>query len=613
MFMTLDRRREDEPAIICYDRGRMRLDYARSGIPVSNRTNEQSTASVTAEQRPAGFAWSRRERVDRLHFVVLIATAIFALVWAIARAKLQSITIDEADTYFLWVAPGPSAWHLATVPVREGTAGAFSPNSNNHILNSLLIRFFTSWLGLSPLTIRIPALIGATLYIGGVLFLSGLITSTRSLRLVFLVCLIFNPFFFDFYVAARGYSLALAFLTWAVAIPAAVLRDREEPLFRAMLAAAAASSLCVALSFTANFSFAFADAAILFSVWLWMCYCTFAGIRTWERLRQHTALLAAVALPGLLLGYAFCGSTLRNFPKSQLFFGATSTAESLKSVIGPTLYELNPRLLGTGLTIALTSPSRVLLPLIGALAMCCAIFIFRERAALRRSGFGWQLDFALVIAGSGVFAFSLHWFCFRLFGVLLPRARTAMYLVLFATLVVGLITAVPVMSKPGRTCRGLLASILFVMAVYFVLCLRLTHFQQWQFDSECNRVFQVAEDYGERLGVKEIPSHWFYVSSLNFYARLSGRATTFYRVSCASTDKRLYVLYYPEDQQFIRSHGLRIVFHGQISDVVVALKPGPGIQAPLPTGPEPMRDPAFFKHIISHRALEELNCSGSVQ
>jgi hypothetical protein len=557
------------------------------------------TASVTAEQRPDGLPLSRRERVDRLHFVVLICTAIFALLWAMARAKLQSITIDEADTYFLSVAPGPSA--------------AFSPNSNNHILNSLLIRFFTSWLGLSQVTVRIPALIGATLYIGGALFVSGLITSNRALRWALLVCLIFNPFFFDFYVAARGYSLALAFLTWAVAIPAAVLRDREEPLFREMLPAATASSLCMALSFTANFSFAFADAAILYSVWLWMCYRTSPGLRTWERVRQRTALLAAAILPGLLLGYAFCGSTLRNFPKSQLFFGATSTAESLKSVIGPTLYELNPRLLGTGLTAALASPSRVLLALIGALAMCRGIFIFRERAALRRSGFRWQLDLAMVIAGSGLFAFSVHWFCFRLFGVLLPRARTAMYLVLFATLVVGLVTAVPVVSKPGRMCRALLAPILFVMAVYFVFCLRLTHFQEWQFDSECNRVFQVAEDYGERLGIKEIPSHWFYVSSLNFYGRLSGKATTFSRVSCASTDKRLYVLYYPEDQEFIRSHGLRIVFHGQISDVVVALKPWPGIQAPLPTGPEPMRDPVFWKHVISHRAMEELKCTGSVQ
>ncbi len=566
------------------------LDNARSGIPLSSeRMSNLRATSVTGEQRPAGFALSPREWADRLHFVVLIGTAIFALLWAIARAKLQSITIDEANTYFLWVAPGPSA--------------AFSPNSNNHILNSLLIRFFTSWLGLSQMTVRFPALIGATLYVGGALFLSGLITSNRALRWALFVCLIFNPFFFDFYVAARGYSLALAFLTWAVAIPAAVLRDREEPLSRAMLPAAAASSVCVALSFTANFSFAFADAAILLSVWLWMCYRTSPGLRTWERLRWYTELLAAATLPGLLLGYAFCGSTLRNFPKSQLLYGATSTAESLKSVIGPTLYELNPRLLGTGLTVALTSSSQVLLPLIGALAMCCAIFIFRERAAVRRSAFRWQLDLAMVIAGSGGFAFCVHWFCFRLFGLLLPQGRTAMYLVLFATLVIGLITAVPVLSKPGRMCRSLLASILFVMAVYFVFCLRLTHFRPWRFDSESNRAFQVAEDYGEMLGVREIPSHWFYVSSLNFYGKLSGKGTTFYRVSGASTDKRLYVLYYPEDQAFIRIHGLRIVFHGQISDVVVALKPSPGIHAPLPSGPEPMRDPVFWTRY--HRALEE--------
>src|SRR5215470_2912969 len=82
---------------------------------------------------------------------VLGAAAIFAFLWVFARACLQSITIDEADTYLFFVGrPWPSHWE---------------PSTNNHLLNSLLMRLFTSLFGVSHLSVRAPALIGAAIYI----------------------------------------------------------------------------------------------------------------------------------------------------------------------------------------------------------------------------------------------------------------------------------------------------------------------------------------------------------------------------------------------------------------------------------------------------------------
>src|SRR5674476_1290617 len=79
--------------------------------------------------------------------LILPVTALFALLWAVARACVQSITIDEADTYLVWVARhDPSQWEAA---------------SNNHVLNSLLMRLFTSVFGVSHLSVRAPALLGA--------------------------------------------------------------------------------------------------------------------------------------------------------------------------------------------------------------------------------------------------------------------------------------------------------------------------------------------------------------------------------------------------------------------------------------------------------------------
>src|SRR5215471_6915403 len=138
--------------------------------------------------------------------LLLPGTALFAFLWALARACVQSITIDEADTYLAWVArPNPSHWEAA---------------SNNHVLNSLLMRLFTSVFGVSHLTVRAPALLGAALYIASVWMLCVALTPALRLQWPLFVCLVYNPFIFDHLVAARGYALALGFLTAALAIAA---------------------------------------------------------------------------------------------------------------------------------------------------------------------------------------------------------------------------------------------------------------------------------------------------------------------------------------------------------------------------------------------------------
>src|SRR6266576_1127310 len=123
---------------------------------------------------------------------ILPGTAIFALLWAVARACVQSITIDEADTYLVWVARhDPSHWQ---------------PASNNHVLNSLLMRLFTSVFEVSHLSVRAPALLGASIYILAALLLCRKLTPDLRLQWPLFVCLVYNPFVFDHLVAARGYA-----------------------------------------------------------------------------------------------------------------------------------------------------------------------------------------------------------------------------------------------------------------------------------------------------------------------------------------------------------------------------------------------------------------------
>src|SRR5215471_7466052 len=83
---------------------------------------------------------------------VMLFVAVFAVLWAVMRACHQSITMDEAMTWRSYVAPvDPNHW---------------TAHSNNHVLNSALMRLAIAAFGLSELSVRLPALLGACVYIG---------------------------------------------------------------------------------------------------------------------------------------------------------------------------------------------------------------------------------------------------------------------------------------------------------------------------------------------------------------------------------------------------------------------------------------------------------------
>ena len=133
--------------------------------------------------------------------------------------------------------PSPSTRRPPTTS-SSSTGGILWYAANNHILNSTLMYGFTRVLGLSQFTARLPALIGAAFYISAAYRLCRLLGASLFVQLTLFVCLVFNPFIFDYLVAARGYGLALGFLMWALVYSAEAHLQRR-PL---CLAACAVSS-----------------------------------------------------------------------------------------------------------------------------------------------------------------------------------------------------------------------------------------------------------------------------------------------------------------------------------------------------------------------------------
>lgn len=134
---------------------------------------------------------------------ILAAGAIvFLFATNVYRAWTQSITHDEANTYEEFLT-GPIARIFTTY------------RANNHVAQSLLSGLAVRWFGLSEFSLRLPSLLGSALYLGVVWQLSRYLYGRRWLVVLSVAALGLNPFLLDYYSAARGYGLGLAFLLWA--------------------------------------------------------------------------------------------------------------------------------------------------------------------------------------------------------------------------------------------------------------------------------------------------------------------------------------------------------------------------------------------------------------
>ena len=477
----------------------------------------------------------------------------------VVRACVQSITIDEADTYLDWVArTSPAHWEAA---------------SNNHVLNSLLMRLLTSALGVSHLTVRAPALMGAALYIGAAYVFCRMLGRDTKLQWLVLVCLVYNPFILDYLVAARGYSLALAFLMAAlVSVAWAQLEAARGHSRWAPERIGAACSVCVALSFAANFSFAFVDGAAMLAILAWLCHRR-GGVR--ERLR----LLAACTVPGLMVTLLLTISVVMRFPKGELHYGAWSWGEMIGSVARDSLYQLNPQIVNPFLLEAADRIKGFLFPLLAAFAIWRAVAAARGRTSAPDVHAIWLRSLGRVLGATLALALLAHWVAFRRFRILLPMDRTALFLALLSTMLVGVAAALPDASHDwGR--RGLIA-MLFAVSFYFLGCLRLGYFKEWQWDAEVNKAYPVLAYYNRTYGARNFVSDWKYGSALNFYRLLSWRNTIEEIRSPLQIplDGDVYVLDWGFEEEFIKKQGLRVVYRGGTTDIVVAIRPE--VEAPV--------------------------------
>ena len=497
-------------------------------------------------------AWLRGLSLKRClgYGIVLVLFGLVAY-----RAAHQSIAHDEAISYNLFAAFGPKTILLTF-------------HSNNHTLNTFLMWLSTVLFGLSVFAVRLPALLGALIYLSSAERLCNLAFKKTAFYALALLVLATSPFLLDYLTMARGYSLALGFMmlalyyAWKQAVSAS-----PGGLFHEVMI-----SIVVALSVSANLSFAFPNAALL------MAYALLAVFRTVRKElsgRQLTLKVLLLGLPGGVC-YFLTTPSIINFSPDTLYFGTGSWRRTIESLVTELFDDFRPALLPVHWQELVGNLAQAL-PYGFAILVVAALFVLLPRVArpLFSGPAPEPADVLWVLVLLDLAFTILLLSAARLFfGSLLPRERTGIYLVpLFLLL---LCLSVAGFQKPGWQRVLLVAgqACLVLSVVYFGLSLRVNSFRETPYDSGMGETFQaLMKALGQYPGSR-VAADWVFEPTLNFYRIMyKVKNLKHFTRRAVYSDYRLLILLPSRsaDRVYLHSHSTRILYTNPDSGAVLVL------------------------------------------
>jgi hypothetical protein len=261
-------------------------------------------------------------------------------------------------------------------------------------------------------------------------------------------------------------------------------------------------------------------------------------------------LLAACVLPGAAAVAIVSGYALLHWHPGQLIYGASSLGETFGSIIESSLFHAGFEFLAP-----------LVFPLVGVTGLVWLFF-----SATRIAQLGWVAAaiFAVTVA--------IHWVSFRMFGLLLPKDRTAVYFFPLFMIVAGVLAAVPASSRLSRNMRVCFIASLTVMAGYFLMCLRLTYFKEWSWDSDVQKTYAVLSCLNREQKVTNVASTWPYHAPLTFYLH-AGPVSMRIDENFTPQQTQVYVVDTLHTPEALEGKDLKIFYRSPTTDLALAASP----------------------------------------
>lgn len=417
------------------------------------------------------------------------------------------------------------------------------------MLHSALAAVSVEAFGATEFTLRIPALLGCGLFL---FCLARLIERTffpghRWLQWLVYAVVAGNPLVLDLLCLARGYSLALGFLVFALLRLLDYWERREPRDLRWM-------SLALALTVASNLALTFPAIAT-------MGVALYLVIRqgSWRTHLKPALLPAFVALAALL------ALPLTRAERNNFYWGAKNLRESVANTAEPFFHHhpVDPGPFGSE-KIMNRFKRRFLPVALLALVLATMHWLLRgERGPL--------------VLVSSVFLISLfgHWLANAWLGVLYPSERTGVALVVLFFVAYG--GALSFLIR-YRTAAWLLAApsalIFAVLLIQFAQQLDPSYTWAWHSERDNRRIADLLRE----RGVRTLSMYWTLQPAMEFYrrtGRIPGIAEPIRgyggdRIPWTQHDA--YIFYKPDEAKLAAS-GLDVGYRNDITGVIVAFQP----------------------------------------
>ena len=396
-----------------------------------------------------------------------ISFAVLVFIGLAIKASTSSFTHDESLSYIRFV--------FTSDPLALG-------DTNNHLLNSILMYGSSMLFGASEFTLRLPNLMSYLVY---AYFTFKVLESVKNFEVRLLGYFMLNaiPFVLDFFALARGYGLALSlFMGHLYFLTRFINSCKPKYLFYALVMISLASVAVMTMIYFVVFVLAHSTYT-LFSKRFVLDGAT----------KRQIGLVITTSLIVVLFVYSI-GSALQT--QGAFFFGETSFLSSIETLARHTTYrEANSAWWVLGFTM---------------LMMC--LFSAKIYIQGKREGFHGVLEKPF-----GLFA-SLVLFCvieMAIQHVVLktyyPPARAIQfYIPLFLLMLIYWLDQVPQMPR-----RLLTTSLALLVSLNFANGANLEHSLLWRYDSDTKRHYQfIAKQNDNRITVA---AHPVYRPTFNFY------------------------------------------------------------------------------------------------
>lgn len=466
---------------------------------------------------------------------LLLLVAVLAV--CVYRARTQSLTIDEAHVFQLYVNKP-----LSDMPK------AF--DACNHVLHTLLMKAARWAFGTGELALRIPGLLGAAIYFAAVYRLTTLLFR-GWIQLPAVAALVLHPLLLDLMVAARGYGLALGLFTWSLYYAIAYLTKGFEAriLWR--------SGVFAGLAIAANLTL-LAPALALGIVLLAL------ALRNGPR--SAWTVIDGYGGPAFVSAFLLLVLPLLPATGAEFYFGAQSLADTTHSLV-ESIAKVQRAV--TWWPVVLAGPifSWFVIPALFWLMFGAAAWAVFQSIRLPRADF--RLAPFIVTAGTLGVTISALFAAHHLTGMKYPFARSGLYLIPLFTLSLLLGAC-----QLGRKPRAAVAGTLLVLVFVYLNQTDNRYFGFWRFDASTGPMLRrLQDDFAPRrlerqATVAVTPVLATTIGYYRFRRQMDWLAEPVTQgIEKADTD---YFLLASQDVQLVNKLGLHVVYSDAVSGAVLA-------------------------------------------